>query len=245
MDARDHPFCFVEFRETIAKKIDYDSSLALVSEAIGVEINAKNDSQNKGHKIEILPAKIDLLLPERKKYNGYYLDKSNYSTIISTIRNHVSATENNPKSIQVLRDEEMIRDTILWALNTNYFVATGETFRNSGKTDIIISFNDKSVFVAECKLWKGQRYIEDGIEQLFGYSTWRDSKMAFIVFNLDVINFALVCSITKEIIKKHRLFKKITKEEEQNYLECELKDPNNEDSTITLSVICANYVTRK
>ena len=185
----------------IKTKINDDSSLELVSDAIGVEIHSKVSTQSEGSKIEILPKKADILLPDRKKYDGYYLDKNNYSAIISTIRNHLTATESNPRAIQVLKNEELIRDTILWALNANYFVAKGETFRNKGKTDILISFNDKSVFVAECKIWKGKQYLEDGIDQMLGYTTWRDSKMAIIIFNLENVDYSHVCSEVKNSVK--------------------------------------------
>lgn len=235
------PF-FIE--KCIKTKIDDDSSLEFLSNAIGVEIHSKNPAQSEGHKIELLPKKEDLLLPDRKKYDGYYLDKNNYSAIISTIRNHISATENNPKAILKINDEELIRDTILWALNANYFVATGETFRNNGKTDILISFKDKSVFVAECKIWKGSQYFIDGINQLLGYTTWRDSKMSIIVFNLQNKDFARVCLEAKKCLTEHKLFKRMVSDKEQNYFECEYNDPNNQESTITISVLCANYSTR-
>lgn len=235
-------------RETINKiiqeKIDDDSSLDFICDAIGVEVNSKNPLQNKGTKIEILPKKVDILLPDRKKYNGYYLDKNNYFAIISTIRNHLIATETNPKAIKVLNNEELIRDTILWALNSNYIIATGETFRNNGKTDILISFKDKSVFVAECKIWKGAQYLRDGLDQMLSYTTWRDSKMAMIVFNLDNKDYAHVCLEVKKCLESHLSFKRITNVIDQAYFECELIDKNNEGSTITVAVLCANYVDR-
>lgn len=231
-------------KDYIQEKINDDSSLELISDAIGVEVHSKNPSQNEGSKIEILPKKVDILLPDRKKYDGYYLDKNNYSAIISTIRNHLISTENNPEAIRKLNDEESIRDTILWALNSNYFVATGETFRNNGKTDILISFNDKSVFVAECKIWKGSQYFSEGIGQMLGYTTWRDSKMAMIVFNLNNKDFSLVCSEARNCMKSHKSFKRIISETDQSYFECEFSDQNNQDSTITIAVLCANYVGR-
>ncbi len=231
-------------KDYIQEKIDDDSSLELISDAIGVEVRSKNPSQNEGSKIEILPKKVDILLPDRKKYDGYYLDKNNYSAIISTIRNHLISTENNPEAIRKLNDEELIRDAILWALNSNYFVATGETFRNNGKTDILISFNDKSVFVAECKIWKGGHYFSEGIDQMLGYTTWRDSKMAMIVFNLNNKDFSLVCSEARNCMKSHKSFKRIISETDQNYFECEFSDQNNQDSIITIAVLCANYVGR-
>ena len=233
-----------DVEDFIKNKIKKDSTFELISDAIGVEVKPRISNQNPGSKIEILPKKADILLPERKKYEGYYLDKNNYSAIISTIRNHLVATENNPKAIIKLANEELIRDTILWALNSNYIVATGEAFRNSGKTDIIVSFKDKSVFVAECKVWKGSQYLIEGIDQLLSYTTWRDSKMAMIVFNLGVKDFSLVCSEVEQCFINHTLFKRIVSKQDNSGFECEFCDPNNEGSTITIAVLSANYVSR-
>jgi hypothetical protein len=37
--------------------------------------------------------------------------------------------------------------------------ATGETFNFQGKTDILIRFEGKNVFIAECKFWKGRETV--------------------------------------------------------------------------------------
>ena len=124
------------------------------------------------------------VLPDKKVYEGYYLDNANYRAILQTIREHLVATETLPKPIQKLSDEELIRDTILWALNANYIVATGETFRAAGKTDINVSFSDKSAFIAECKVWHSPNTFSEALEQVYSYATWRDCRIAILIFNL-------------------------------------------------------------
>lgn len=146
-------------QEMINTIIEQNTSLDDLKNTLGVEVNPKNEYQNKGTKIEILLKKQDILLPERKKYEDYYIDKENYSAIIAPIRNHLIATEILPKAIQKFDGEELIRDTIIWSLNANYFVSSGENFRNQGKSDITISFNDKSAFIAECKILGGSKYV--------------------------------------------------------------------------------------
>ena len=230
-------------RKTIKTKISDDSKLSLLSDAIGIEISTKNNAQQKGKKIEILPKKSDIMLPERKKYDGYYIDKSNYNSIISTIRHHLEATESNPLAIRKLNNEELIRDTILWALSSNYFIASGETFRQSGKTDILISFKDKSAFIAECKIWRGNKYVSEAIDQLLSYTTWRDSKSCIIIFNLENKDYDSICHEMLEIAKKHKSFKKINSYL-GNEFECEFKDSNNTESSITITFLLANYVIR-
>ena len=62
-------------------------------------------------------------------------------------------------------------------------IAPGETFNVSGKTDILVRSGDRNVFVAECKFWHGPKRFDDAITQLLGYLTWRDSKVALVIFN--------------------------------------------------------------
>ncbi len=80
--------------------------------------------------------------------------------------------------------EESLRDIILAILNNRFGPASGETFSRHGKTDIFIPWHTDqgAVFIAECKIWKGPKAMSDGIDQLLGYLTWRDSKAALIVF---------------------------------------------------------------
>lgn len=79
--------------------------------------------------------------------------------------------------------EEDLRNVILTQLNGFYLgQATGETFRKSGKTDIHIEKENRAAFVAECKIWSGQKKIGEAIDQLDHYLTWRDCKTALIFF---------------------------------------------------------------
>ncbi len=91
--------------------------------------------------------------------------------------------ERSPSSFASL-DEEAIRDHFLLQLNGHYEgSATGETFNASGKTDILIRAENRNVFIAECKFWRGPKSLIDAIVQLLSYLTWRDSKCALLVFN--------------------------------------------------------------
>ena len=78
----------------------------------------------------------------------------------------------------------MIVDNPYTLINGHYEgSATGETFNASGKTDILIRAENKNVFIAECKFWKGPKSFDDAITQLLGYLSWRDTKTALLVFN--------------------------------------------------------------
>lgn len=86
-------------------------------------------------------------------------------------------------------DEEQLRCHLLGVLNTHYENATGETFRNHGKTDIFIPLEEHAAYIAECKCWRGRKAFLGAIGQLFSYTTWRDTKVSVIVFNKTVANY--------------------------------------------------------
>jgi hypothetical protein len=111
------------------------------------------------------------------------LDDKEYQYILEILRSMSLVIERNPSSFASL-DEEAIRDHFLLQLNGHYEgSATGETFNASGKTDILIRADNRNVFIAECKFWRGPKYFNEAIDQLLSYLTWRDSKCALIVFN--------------------------------------------------------------
>jgi hypothetical protein len=91
--------------------------------------------------------------------------------------------ERSPSSFATL-DEEAIRTHFLLQLNGHYDGgATGETFNVSGKTDILIRAENRNIFIAECKFWRGPKAYNEAIDQLLGYLSWRDTKCALLVFN--------------------------------------------------------------
>lgn len=125
------------------------------------------------------------IVPISKHYesSSYYgISEADYRDILVTIKHTASTYERTPASYKALHEEDL-RNTLLAALNATYKGdATGETFRNTGKTDICIERENRAAFVAECKMWTGQKEVENAIEQLDGYLTWRDCKTALIYF---------------------------------------------------------------
>lgn len=110
------------------------------------------------------------------------LDQSIYYDILQIIHEFGKVFERLPSTYKD-KGEEELRDHLLLYLEPRYEgSATGETFNKSGKTDILIRYENSNVFIAECKFWQGQKIYLDTITQLLRYLTWRDSKAAVIVF---------------------------------------------------------------
>lgn len=111
------------------------------------------------------------------------LDEAEYEHILEVMRSMSLVIERNPAAFTSL-DEETIRTHFLLQLNGHYEgTATGETFNASGKTDILIRVQDRNIFIAECKFWRGPKAFNEAIDQLLSYLSWRDTKCALLVFN--------------------------------------------------------------
>jgi hypothetical protein len=135
------------------------------------------------------------------------LGPDDYEHILGIIRKTASMLERSPHTFRNM-GEEQLRDQFLVPLNSHYEgQATGETFNFNGKTDILIRAQEKNIFVAECKIWRGQKYLSDAIDQLLGYSTWRDTKTALIIFNRNK-ELTNVLNKIPDTIKSHPNFKR-------------------------------------
>jgi hypothetical protein len=71
----------------------------------------------------------------------------------------------------------------------------------------LVRFNGKNIFIAECKFWSGPQSLSETIDQILGYTSWRDTKTAIILFN-KTKQFIDVLKKIPDIIKKHANYKK-------------------------------------
>lgn len=111
------------------------------------------------------------------------LEEKEYQHILKVMRSMSLVIERNPGAFVTI-DEETIRTHFLLQLNGHYEGgATGETFNASGKTDILLRADDRNIFIAECKFWRGPKVFNEAVDQLLGYLAWRDTKCALLIFN--------------------------------------------------------------
>ncbi|MBR3354574.1 MAG: hypothetical protein IKG47_04360 [Oscillospiraceae bacterium] len=133
----------------------------------------------------------------------HYISDDDYINILNIIHSSCSAMEITAKTFNKF-DEEELRDSIIATLGTHYENSvSGETFRKEGKTDILVLFDNKAAFIGECKIWHGIKRFNDAVEQLFGYSTWKDIKLALIVFNKDNKNFMAIRENVEKWMKEN------------------------------------------
>lgn len=136
------------------------------------------------------------------------LNNEDYEHILSILENMVHVMERSPSAFYHM-DEEALRTHFLVQLNGHYEgQATGETFNYEGKTDILVRSADRNIFIAECKFWGGPKKLTEAIDQLLGYSSWRDTKTAVIIFNRNR-DFSRVLAAVPETVKQHSNFKRV------------------------------------
>jgi hypothetical protein len=130
------------------------------------------------------------------------LSDADYEHILGVVQNMAHVMERSPSAF-VSMDEEALRSHFLVQLNGHYEgQATGETFNYQGKTDILIRSEGRNIFVAECKFWGGPKKLTETIDQLLGYSCWRDTKVAVILFNRNK-DFSKVLEAIPAAVKAH------------------------------------------
>lgn len=135
------------------------------------------------------------------------LSMEHYEHILSVVANMVLVMERSPAAFRSMSEED-IRQHFLVQLNGQYEgQATGETFNFEGKTDIVIRSEGRNLFIAECKIWKGPKALKVAIDQLLGYTTWRDTKTAIILFNRTK-NFSSVVAKVPEVVEQHPNYKR-------------------------------------
>jgi len=135
------------------------------------------------------------------------IKNDDYEHILNVVRNMSLVMERSPKIFKEM-DEETLRSHFLIQLNGHYEgMATGETFNYEGKTDILIRYEGKNIFVCECKIWDGKKLLLETINQILRYTAWRDTKTAIFLFNRNK-DLSSVLSQIPSVVKEHPNFKK-------------------------------------
>jgi len=153
-----------------------------------------------------------------------------YEDVLNVLSQAGRAMERKP-SLYRGKAEEDLRDQFLLFLETRYAATTGtgETFNKTGKTDILLKYEDgTNLFVAECKWWSGAVDLHAAINQLFDrYLTWRDSKTALLLF-VGNKNFSAVLATVRSEAMKHPYFVRALPDRAETSLAFEFHLPTDE-----------------
>ena len=169
----------------------------------------------------------------------FFLPIEEYHAIISSIVNMGTTIERSPSTYAQM-GEEQLRDVLLIPLNEAYEgLARGEVFNHTGKTDILIPYKDKNLFIAECKFFEGTKSVANAIDQLCRYITWRDTKTALIVFSRRK-NFSDAISVVKQTIVEHSLFSNQHQVLGESSVHYRFRHPNDSKRHFDLTLIAFN-----
>lgn len=170
------------------------------------------------------------------------LEMKEYEHILSTLNNMVLVMERSPSAF-VAMDEEALRTHFLVQLNGQYEGnATGETFNFSGKTDILLRVNGRNIFIGECKFWGGPKCLSETLDQLLGYSSWRDTKVAILVFNTRK-NFSAVVEAIVPTIEDHPNHRNTLPAPSETSRRFTISHNNDESRELTLTVLAFDIPT--
>lgn len=164
------------------------------------------------------------------------LELAHYERILGTIGDMVGVMERSPHAFEAM-GEEQLRDHLLVGLNAHYEgQATGETFNYEGKTDILIRVEGRNIFIAECKIWKGPKQLTETIDQLLGYTSWRDTKTAIIVFNRNRDFSAVIAKIPGAVESHPNCKRRMDYQHESGY-RCVLRHRDDINRELVLTVL--------
>jgi hypothetical protein len=143
--------------------------------------------------------------------------------------------------------EEQLRDNLLMLLNTHYEGdVTGETFQRAGKTDLLVRHEDRNLLVGECKWWSGaaaftqpDRKEPSALDQLLSYTTWRDGKLALVVF-VGRKDIGRVLASAHDALVAHPAVVSVADEAPEGQLRARVVAPGDEERTAELAVLFAH-----
>jgi hypothetical protein len=150
------------------------------------------------------------------------------------------------RNLATKMDEERYRDYLVNYLDSlsEDHQATAETFRGSGKTDILVRNGRKeTLLVAECKLWSGKGYLTKALDQLFErYVLWQDRKVAILIFNTKMKNFGQLIESATAVLKLHPLFISYVGQRRDTSYSFIFRNQNDAKQTIQLELLLFNFV---
>lgn len=190
--------------DLLQKRRDKANDFVSISKAMNIPMKMSKNAPS----ISPIPLKRTVRKPVskpsfKKSDPEYCISDQDYNNILNIIHSTCSSMEATARTF-IKNDEEELRDFIIATLGTHYENAvSGETFRKIGKTDIQVIFDNKAAFIGECKIWHGVKKFGDAVNQLFGYSTWKDSKTALIVFNKENKDFTAIRSSIEKWINEN------------------------------------------
>jgi hypothetical protein len=98
-----------------------------------------------------------------------------------------------------------------------------------------VRVDDRNVFIAECKWWGGPKAFAEAIQQLYGYSTWRDTKLAVVMF-VRAKGLTEIIAKARDILAEHQTFIGWLEDDAESRLRARVRWPGDEHREADLAV---------
>lgn len=198
-----------EIESTLKLRKDKILKMRGFVEKIGYPIRRRDDVPFT-YKFPIDRKKLSISFPKPNTnplISDPFLEMKDYDEILNVLSHMAITMERSPNAFKKMKEEDL-RWLFLIPLNGLFEgQATGETFNCKGQTDILIRVNGKNIFIGECKFWDGHMHLTKTIDQVLGYTSWRDTKVAILLFNKNK-KFSDVIPKIDDTTKKHPNFKR-------------------------------------
>jgi len=207
-------------------------------ERLGIPIRRREDApttyavpvRRKRALIEQLPKPSRPFQPEPA------LLEDEYQHILHVIECMAHVMERSPTAFRTMSESDL-RMHFPVQLNAQYEgEAAGEVFNFAGKTDILLRHQDRNVFIAECKFWRGPAALTEALDQLLSYLTWRDARTAIILFNRGR-DFSKLLSNIPQVVEAHRSFKRRCEQADETRFRFVLGRPDDPAREVILTVL--------
>ncbi len=238
-DVRKHNSCL---RATAEQHIQTRRERALASANLLTAMNIpvrQREGKQTTYRVPEIVRRIEIQKPIVKAHPFQpepAINMTDYEDILRALEQMIVSMERSPETFQSMGEEDL-RNLLLMQLNVTYEGrATGETFNRNGKTDILIRDEGKNVFIAECKIWRGQSQYKDAIDQLLNYTCWRDTKTALLVFNRNRDHSNVLQQI-EETTMDHECCKKLLSPNSSGHSRFLLSQPDDPNRELYLSVM--------
>lgn len=182
---------------------------------------------------------------KNKEFNSVpSMSQEMFEDVLKVIYDSGKSMEKKP-ALYIGKDEEGLRDQFLFVLETRYegTTATGETFNRGGKADIILKYADDgtNLFIAECKFWHGSSEFLKAISQLFDrYLTWRDSKVAIMIF-VQNKDFSNVLKTIKSDISNHDYYLKYNGDKGESSFSYDFHLPQDNNKKVEVEIMTFHF----
>lgn len=141
------------------------------------------------------------------------------------------------------RQVEIFKKHVNTGISSFHNTGFAECLHYSGKTDILLKNADdnSNLFIAECKFWHGPEHFKKAISQLFDrYLTWRDSKVALMVF-VKGSNFTSVLDKIRESVIQHEYYVKERMKRDETSANYIFRLPKDAEKEVFLEIMAFNF----